>query len=142
MKGAERRACRSLWSEVSHDLEDDAILGLVDRAVAAGKSDQPSGVKAVRLSHLVRRPVDERAGRSRKRESPAVTGVEATELCDFLVDPGARQPGDLRGERRQEWVSFLQVLAANKVAAAEPATVARTLRALRELSQWQVIRGR
>ena len=68
--------------------------------------------------------------------------MEATELCDFLVDAGARQPADLRGERRQAWCSFLKVLAANNVASAKHAAVARTLPTLTELSQWQVIRGR
>ena len=132
-------AVADAWAEVSQDLEDDAILGLVDKAVAAGQAERASVPVPVRIS-LVRKP--ERAGRSRKRDLPALSGAAAGELCEFLVDSGARQPDNLQGERRKEWVSFLKVLAAKKVAAAEPATVTRALRTLRELSQWQVLRGR
>ena len=110
--------------------------------MAAGQTERASGPAPVRIRHLVRKPVAERAGRSRKRDVPALSGAAAGELCEFLVDSGARQPDDLRGDRRKEWVSFLKVLAAKKVAAAEPATVTRALRTLRELSQWQVLRGR
>ena len=136
-------AVADAWAEVFQDLEDDAILGLVDKAVAAGQVDRVSGPTPVRISHLVlRKPVAERAGRSRKRDLPALAGAASDELCEFLVDSGARQPDNLQGERRKEWASFLKVLAAKKVAAAEPATVTRALRTLRELSQWQLLRGR
>ena len=135
-------AVADAWAEVSQDLEDAAILGLVDRAVAAGQAERASVPAPVRISHLVRKPVAERAGRSRRRDLPALSGAADGELCEFLVDSGARQPDNLQGERRKEWVSFLKVLAAKKVAAAEPATVTRALRTLRELSQWQVLRGR
>ena len=135
-------AVADAWAEVSQDLEDDAILGLVDRAVAAGQAERASVPAPARISHLVRKPVAERAGRSRRRDLPALSGAADGELCEFLVDSGARQPDNLQGERRKEWVSFLKVLAAKKVAAAEPATVTRALRTLRELSQWQVLRGR
>jgi len=134
-------AVADAWSELSQDLEDDALMSLVDRAVAAGAAAPPATQPVVRLSKMMRkRPVAERAPQRRQR--PDVSGPVAAELADYLVAAGARRPADLRGDRRQEWVSFLRVLAANKVAAAEEATINKTLKTLRELSQCQQLRGR
>ncbi|CAE7730172.1 unnamed protein product [Symbiodinium sp. CCMP2592] len=109
-------AVADAWSEVSQDMQDDALLGLVDRAVAAGAAAAEAG----------------------HSDWPC----EVSELADFMVEAGARRPADVTGARRQEWLSFLRVLAAKKVAASERSTVAGTLRTLRELSQWQHLRGR
>ena len=68
------------WAEISQDLEDDAVMGLVDRAVAACMS------------------------------AAQMTSAAAGELADFLMDAGARQPQDLSGARRQKWPFFLKAL--------------------------------
>ncbi|CAE7745577.1 clpC [Symbiodinium sp. CCMP2592] len=110
-------AVADAWSEVSQDLQDDALLSLVDRAVAAGAAAAESARPVVRLSKLVK-PVGETAPRKRRQSAAQVSGPDAGELADFMV------------------------LAANKVASSEHATVTRALKTLRELSQWQQLRGR
>ena len=42
------------WAEISHDLEDDAVMGLVDRAVAAGMGTGAAARPVVCLSKMAR----------------------------------------------------------------------------------------
>ena len=121
-------AVADAWAEASHDLKNDTVLGLVGRAVAAGP--EAAARPVLRL---------ETAAARRKAPTAQTQTAAASELAEFLVDAGARQPQDLGGARRQEWVSFLKVLAAKKVAAAK--TQRSNGRTLRELSQYQVVRG-
>ncbi|CAE7326591.1 clpC, partial [Symbiodinium sp. CCMP2456] len=55
-------AVADAWSELSQDLEDDALMSLVDRAVAAGAAAPPATQPVVRLSKMMRkRPANARA---------------------------------------------------------------------------------
>ena len=130
-------AVADAWSELSQDLEADALLNLVDRAVAAGARAASESQPVVRLSKFRRKQTVAERAPERRKPAPAVSGPVATELAEYLVAAGARRPADLRGNRRQEWVSFRRALAANKVKTAEEATVTKTLKTLRELSQWR-----
>ena len=72
-------AVADAWSELSQDLEDDAVLSLVAwTAVAAGAASEGRG-------QTVRKPVPETVSTQAARSTRG-------ELCDFLVDAGARQP--------------------------------------------------
>ena len=123
--------CGRKQQPTSQDLEDDAVMGLV---VAAGMSSGAAARPVVRLSKMARKSVGEEPTAQNDERCCGRAG-----RVPFTY-AGARQPQDLSGARRQEWASFLK--AVKKVAAAEDATVQRTLRTLRELTQYQVVRGR
>ena len=84
-----------------------AVLGLIDRAVAAGMRPEAAARPVLRLSKLARKPMGD-AGRHPRTRC-------RLRLAEVFVDAGARQPHDLGGARRQE-EGFL---AAKKVAAVE-----------------------
>ena len=81
LRGRRRRlinaghAVADAWSELSQDIEDDAVLSLVDRAVEAGAHAGAAARPAVRLSKLARRTVGEVAARRRSQPTAQMTGA-------------------------------------------------------------------
>ena len=90
-------AVADAWAEISQDLADDAVMGLVDQAVAAGLGAGAAARPVVRLSKMARKSVSEVAAARKKDSTPQMTSAAAGELAEFLMDAGARQPQGLSG---------------------------------------------
>ena len=79
-------AVADAWPEISHEMEDDAVMGLVDGAVAAGMSSGAAARPVVRLSKMA-----SLWGRWRLR------GRRSPRPEELFMDAGARQPRTLGG---------------------------------------------
>ena len=63
-------AVADAWAEISHDLEDDVVMGLVDRAVAAGMGTEAAARPVVRLSKMARKSSEVAAARKKGAHGP------------------------------------------------------------------------
>eukprot|EP00439_Symbiodinium_sp_Y106_P060418 s2668_g8.t3 len=78
-------AVADAWAEISQDLADDAVMGLVDQAVAAGLGAGAAARPVVRLSKMARKSVSEVAAARKKDSTPQMTSAAAGELAEFVA---------------------------------------------------------